>query len=179
MQVTKHGLAVALAAAFCLTLLGSPAYGAEKYYLQIEGVKQGAFKGSVKRNRSSWIEVAAFSAGAITPRDASTGQASGKRQHKPISITKEVDESSPQLFQAATTNEVLKNVVIQSVRVGPHGKEQVYQTITLKNAHIPQVKKIPGKGKQEQERFEFIFQEIQVTDIQGKTTATDDWTASK
>jgi type VI secretion system secreted protein Hcp len=177
MQVTKTGLA--LAAAFCLTLLGSQAYGAEKYYLQIEGVKQGPFKGGVERKGRSWIEVAAFSVGLISPRDAATGQASGKRQHKPISITKEVDESSPQLFQAATTNEVLKNVVIQSVRVDPRGKEQIYQTITLKNAHIPQIQKIGGKGKREEERFDLIFQEIQVTDIQGKVTATDDWTASK
>jgi type VI secretion system secreted protein Hcp len=179
MQVAKHGLAVTLVAAFYLTLLGSPASGAEKYYVKIEGVKQGPFKGETTKNRSNWIEVLSFSAGALAPRDASTGQASGKRQHKPISITKEVDESSPQLFKAATTNEVLKNVVIQSVRVDPRGKEQIYQTITLKNAHIPQVQKILGKGKREQERFELIFQEIQVTDVQGKVTATDDWTASK
>ena len=179
MRKAKSGLGIALAAAFCLTLLGSPAYGAEKYYLKMEGTKQGPFKGGVARNGSRWIEIVAFSAGVITPRDASTGQASGKRQHKPISITKEVDEASPQIFRAATTNEVLKDVVIQSVRPGPEGKEQVYQTITLTNAVISEVKKLSGKNKNEQERFELTFQKIMVTNLQGKTTATDDWLASK
>ena len=179
MQITKNAMGLALAAAFCLALLASPAHGAEKYYLKVEGTKQGSFKGGIERNGSRWIEITAFSVGLISPRDAATGQASGKRQHKPISITKEVDESSPQLFRAATTNEVLKDVVIQSVRLDPHGKEQIYQTITLKNAHIPQVQKIAGKGKREEERFDLIFQQIQVTDVQGKVTATDDWEASK
>jgi len=32
-----------------------------------------------------------------SPRDAATGQASGKRQHKPITVTKEVDKASPKL----------------------------------------------------------------------------------
>jgi hypothetical protein len=32
-----------------------------------------------------------------SPRDAATGQASGKRQHEPITIKKELDKSSPKL----------------------------------------------------------------------------------
>lgn len=39
---------------------------------------------------------------AVTsPRDAATGQASGKRQHKSITFTKELDKSSPLLAKAA------------------------------------------------------------------------------
>jgi type VI secretion system secreted protein Hcp len=179
MRIRRSVLRIAVAAGFCLTLLGSTAYGAEKYYVKIEGSKQGQFKGEVERNGSRWIEITAFSAGVQSPRDASSGQVSGKRQHKPISITKEVDEASPQIFRAATTNEVLKDVVIQSVRPGPKGQEQVYQTITLTNAVISEVKRLSGKNKNEQERFQFTFQKIEVTNLQGKTTATDDWLASK
>jgi type VI secretion system secreted protein Hcp len=178
MRMVKNRLGIALVAAFCLTLLGSPAYGAEKYYLRIEGLKQGPFKGGVARNGSRWIEIIAFSAGAESPRDAASGQASGKRQHKPIVITKEIDEASPQLLQAVTTNELLKEVVIQSVRPDPKGKGQVYQTITLTNAAIAKVKGVSGKNKNEEERFQFTFQKIEVTDVQGKKTATDDWLAS-
>ena len=32
-----------------------------------------------------------------SPRDAATGQASGKRQHKPLTVTKEMDKASPKL----------------------------------------------------------------------------------
>ena len=34
--------------------------------------------------------------GVTSPRDSSTGMATGKRQHKPLTITKEVDATSPQ-----------------------------------------------------------------------------------
>jgi type VI secretion system secreted protein Hcp len=179
MHITKNAVAFVLTAAFCLTLLASPAYSAEKYYLKVEGTKQGQFKGEVERNGSRWIEITAFSAGVQSPRDAATGQASGKRQHKPIVITKEIDKASPQLLQAVTTNEVLKEVVIQSVRPEPKGKEQVYQTITLTNAVISKVKGFSGKNKNEEEQFQFTFQKIEVTNLQGTKTATDDWLASK
>jgi len=36
-----------------------------------------------------------------TKRDAASGMASGKRQHKPIRITKELDKSTPLLIQAS------------------------------------------------------------------------------
>ncbi len=37
-----------------------------------------------------------------TQRDVSTGQATGKRQHQPFSVTKEFDKSSPKLLQSAS-----------------------------------------------------------------------------
>jgi hypothetical protein len=38
----------------------------------------------------------AASDGVKSPRDAATGQASGKRQHAPVKVTKEVESSAPQ-----------------------------------------------------------------------------------
>jgi type VI protein secretion system component Hcp len=38
-------------------------------------------------------------AGVVSPRDAASGQATGKRQHKPMTITKEMDAASPALVQ--------------------------------------------------------------------------------
>jgi len=40
---------------------------------------------------------------ATAPRDIASGQASGKRQHKPLVIVKEVDAASPKLAQACAT----------------------------------------------------------------------------
>jgi hypothetical protein len=37
-----------------------------------------------------------------TQRDVSTGQATGKRMHKPFSVTKELDQSSPKLMQSSS-----------------------------------------------------------------------------
>jgi type VI secretion system secreted protein Hcp len=167
----------------CLTLLPSLTYAAASYYLKIEGVNQGALKGQINRKGSLWIPVLGVSQGVQSPRDVATGQASGKRQHKPIVIRKEVDAASPQLYRAAISHEALKEVLIDFVRTDPRGKEEVYQTITLRGAHIADIKKIgnraAGDRPKEEEEISITYEEIQVTDKMGKTTATDDWQLSK
>lgn len=40
-----------------------------------------------------------------SPRDAASGLPTGKRQHKPMTITKELDKSSPTLEQPITSND--------------------------------------------------------------------------
>ena len=45
----------------------------------------------------------------VTP---ATGLATGKRQHKPFTITKELDKSTPLLMRAIYTNETLTSVLI-------------------------------------------------------------------
>src|SRR5579872_4319813 len=46
------------------------------------------------------IPILGFSMGVTAPRDSASGQASGKRQHKPIVVVKDVDTSSSQMFGA-------------------------------------------------------------------------------
>lgn len=172
----------AVGSALSFALFASAAPAAEKYYMKVEGTKQGEFKGNIARNGTKWIELTSFSYQVKPPLDSATGKASGKRQHQPVVIKKTVDSASPQLLQACTTNETLKEVVVQVTRTGPAGKEQLYQTVTLTNAHIPSAKKAGGKGtkkKNEEEEIQFTFQKIVVTDTNGKVTATDDWTLTK
>lgn len=45
----------------------------------------------------------ALSHSVTSPRDAASGLATGKRQHKPLAITKEWNKSSPQLFSLVVT----------------------------------------------------------------------------
>lgn len=45
----------------------------------------------------------ALSHSVVSPRDAASGLPTGKRQHKPMTITKELDKSSPQLFSLVVT----------------------------------------------------------------------------
>jgi len=45
----------------------------------------------------------ALSHSVTSPRDAASGLATGKRMHKPMTITKELDKSSPQLFSLVVT----------------------------------------------------------------------------
>jgi type VI secretion system secreted protein Hcp len=117
----------------------------------------------------------------------------GKRQHKPLVITKEVDSASPLLLNAHWTGEVLKGVDIQIT--GPasaqaRSPEQVYSTITLTNAEISSyTRNVPpltpqqsaGSGKSldtnELERFGFTFQKITYTNVSKKKGASDNWLA--
>jgi type VI secretion system secreted protein Hcp len=179
MRIPMGLLSGAMAAIFCLASPASPALGADKHYVKFEGTKQGQFKGEAPRSGGGWIEIQSFSQAVVSPRDASTGQASGKREHNPITIVKQVDVSSPQLSQAARSNELMREVLIQSVRTEPSGKEQVYQTIQLTNATVTSVERMAGGARNESERITLIYQKIQVTDSKGGVTATDNWIAPK
>jgi type VI secretion system secreted protein Hcp len=78
-------------------------------HLSVEGTKQGKFKGTGKNNI---IECTYYSYALVSPRDVATGMASGKRQHYPVMIYKEIDASSPQFAEALVTNESIKNQVL-------------------------------------------------------------------
>jgi type VI secretion system secreted protein Hcp len=75
-------------------------------YLKLKGQTQGDIKGSVtQKGREDSIMVIAYSHEVVSPRDAASGLPTGKRQHKPLVITKELDKSTPLLYQCLVTNE--------------------------------------------------------------------------
>src|SRR5271167_2435873 len=70
-------------------------------YLKLNGSKQGEIKGSVtQKGREGKIMVIAANHEVVSPTDSITGLPTGKRQHKPFRITKDVDRSSPLLYKA-------------------------------------------------------------------------------
>jgi type VI secretion system secreted protein Hcp len=160
-----------------------------EFYVSIEGTKQGKFKGESPREQ--WKEKfpgLSYSHQIQSPRDVATGQASGKRQHGPITVTKEWGPSSPQIFQALVTNEVLKSVLFEFIHTTPDGAEEVYQTIKLTNATVCSAQYLTGTGESagsaktqstydthELEQISFTYQKIEMEHLPGKTSASDDW----
>jgi type VI secretion system secreted protein Hcp len=160
---------------------------AYEFYVTIEGTRQGAFKGeSIREAHSNKIAGLAYHHAIKSPRDVATGLASGKRQHGPITITKEWGAASPQLLQALCTNEVLKSVLFEFFHTTPDGQEEVYHTITLTNATVSAIEYTTGIGDNskttsaydthELERVSFTYQRIVVESLTGQTSAEDDWT---
>lgn len=164
---------------------------AYEFYVTIEGTRQGAFKGeSIREAHSEKIAGLSYNHEIASPRDVATGQASGKRQHGPVIITKEWGAASPQLFQALVTNEVLKSVFFEFFHTTPDGLEEVYHTIKLINATVSKVKQMTGSGGEsassskttsaydthELEQISFTYQRIEVENLPGQTSAEDDWT---
>ncbi|HYQ43725.1 MAG TPA: type VI secretion system tube protein TssD [Polyangiaceae bacterium] len=162
---------------------------AHEFYVTITGTKQGAFKGeSIREKHSSKLSGLSYSHSIQSPRDVATGQASGKRQHGAVQITKEWGAATPQIFQALVSNEVLKDVLFEFVQTTPDGMEQVYYTVKLINATVSAVSYTTGGGESaesakttathdthELEKVSFTYQRIEVEHKAGKTSAVDDW----
>lgn len=144
--------------------------GSPGFSLTIEGTRQGVFPGG-------GIAGLKFSYEIKSSRDAASGQASGRRQHSPVVVTKAVGTASPQIFQAATTNETLKSVVVNL----PGGEEGGY-TIKLTNATVSDIKQytevLDGQTRV-LEDVSFTFQRIEVQDPGTSSMAVDDWISGR
>jgi type VI secretion system secreted protein Hcp len=158
-------------------------------YLKLKGQKQGDIKGSVtQKGREGKIMVIAVNHEIMSPRDAASGQATGKRQHKPFVITKEIDKSTPLLYNALVNNENITTWELQfftAKKAGPGaGAETNHYTVKLTNASIVDIKSIMLNNKNpdlvhyaEYEEIAFTYQKIEWTWVDGGITAMDDWVA--
>jgi len=126
--------------------------------VMVTGQKQGAFS-------QSPIAVTAVSHEIVSPGRAASGLPTGKRQHKPISITKPIDSTSPLFLTALVENENLSSVVITLTISG-----NTTETITLTNANVAQYDQHGGN-----ETWQFTYQKIEWQ--VGNAIAEDDWEA--
>lgn len=148
-------------------------------YMRIKG-KSIEIKGDVtQKGREGTIVVHAIDHTIVTPVDTSTGMATGKRQHKPFVITKEIDRSSPALHQALTQNETLTDVSIQFFQV-VNGVERNHYTVALKNARIVGLRHVmPDNNKADlarlpaYEELTLVYESITWTWNDGGLTASD------
>lgn len=161
---------------------------ADTIYVAIKGTKQGQFKGEAPQpNLVDKIMAHKFLYEVSSPRDIASGQASGKRQHKPMVIVKEWGAASPQLFQALVTNELLPEVLVDFVGVDQRtGQEMLTHRIRLTNAMVTNIlhtMEEPVSGakhgvalnRPHLEEISFIFQRIELEDLIGKTVVSDDF----
>lgn len=132
--------------------------------IEITGERQGEFQGS----DGPMMEIISFSHEIVSPRDAASGLPTGRRQHKPITITKEIDKASPLIFQALVDNENLTEILIGLLKDG-----NAVATVRLTNASVA------GRAqKGNYETISFVYQRIEWTWLDGNITAEDDWEAS-
>lgn len=157
-------------------------------YMWAKGQKSGAIEGSViQKGKEKSIAVIAATHQIETPRDPQSGLPTGQRMHKPFVITKELDKSTPTLYQILCTNENLSEVTIKfytpqiKAQTGV-GSEVNHFTVKLTNANIayinsemcnirdPELVKYP-----EYEEVSLVYQKIEWTWNDGGIMATDDW----
>ncbi len=110
-------------------------------YLCLEGQNQGSIQGSTQvKGHEGKILVQAVQHVIEIPKSPQTGLPTGKRVHGPMTLTKEIDKSSPKLFQALTSGEQLKDATLEYMRISPKGTEEKYYSVKLQNAIITSIR---------------------------------------
>jgi type VI secretion system secreted protein Hcp len=170
------------------TLGGAVPASAQEIFCTVFGMAQGEFQGDhggPGGDKAHQIPVLFLTEEITSPFDTATGHVTGKRQHKPITIIKELDASSPQFFKAAVNNETLRTVTCTFYRgfhsgTGTGGNARQYFQIVLTDATIIDYRDT-GDGVNgaahgdERERISLTYQKIDITDLDSGTTAEDRW----
>ena len=170
-----------------LTLVPLGALAALPAYMWATGETQGVINGSVDHpGRENSMEVVEFSHSRSQAIDSASGLPSGKRQHRPIRVTKPIDKASPLLANALTNNESLTTVRIDFYRSSSTGVEQQFYTVELLNARVTNISQssnarntgswdfIPTPAI---ETITLVYDKITWTWEDGGIAAEDDWIA--
>jgi type VI secretion system secreted protein Hcp len=157
-------------------------------YLKLKGQKHGEVKGSVtQKGREGKIMVISAHHEVLSPTDAASGLATGKHMHKPYVIAKELDKSSPVLYDILVNNENITEWELQfwttSLKGGTGaGTETQHYTVKLTNARIIDIgfrmlnNRNPDLQKYaEYEEIAFTYEKIEWIWNNGGITAQDDW----
>jgi type VI secretion system secreted protein Hcp len=182
--MTLMGIIRITLAAFVFVAFGTVTAQADSIYISIKGQKQGPFKGeALQKGFEGKIAGLKFRYELVSPRDIATGMATGRRQNKPVMITKEWGAASPQLFQALVTNEVLPEVVIDFVVADPKNPGMVLlsHSIKLTTALVTDISQstepIATGGVRLLEDVTFVFGAIELIDVRSNTMSRDTWIA--
>jgi len=158
-------------------------------YVTITGARQGPIKGEVTaKGREGSILLIALASQIAAPFDQASGAVTGRRQHRPIVITKPLDQATPKLYDALIKNEVLTDVTIKFWRPSADragagaGAEQQYFTIALTNAHITEIAFVSADTQDATkaaevpyEAVQLVYQKISWTWVEGGVVAEDNW----
>lgn len=104
-------------------------------FLKIDGIEGE----SQKKGHEKEIDIISFNFGASQHGSFHTGGAgggAGKAEIRDISITKEVDRSSPKLFSACASGKHIKEVIIYSQKAGDDKNALVYYKIKLEDVIV-------------------------------------------
>jgi type VI secretion system secreted protein Hcp len=107
----------------------------------------------------------ATTSSTVAPRDLSTGMASGKRMHKPITITAEMDKATPTLQKMVASGEAISQVEIVMCRKAG-GTQVVTGHYVLTNVMVSSIQAAgagaSSGGERPMESVSFTYQKIEM-----------------
>lgn len=161
-------------------------------YAFLKGQKTGQVKGSIiQKGREDSIGVIAVNHDIVSPRDPQSGLPTGQRMHKPWVFTKELDKSTPLLYNILCTNENITEAIFkfwtpQIKATTGVGSEVQHFTVKLTNANIASINfrmlnmRDPNLVKfVECEEVALTYEKIEWTWNDGGITSDDSWLERK
>jgi len=165
-------------------------------YLTIEGETQGPITSGTftadsvgntyQEGHEDEILVEAFKHNVTIPRDPQSGQPTGQRVHKPLTITKVFDKSSPLIYNALTSGEKMTKCELKFYRTSTAGQQEHYFTIELEDAIIVDIQAyMPNCQDPAQSHFtnledvSFSYRKITWRHEVSGTEGSDDWRSPK
>lgn len=106
----------------------------------------------------------------------------GGRSHRPLTIEKEIDRSSPLLYMAVARGMTLKSAELKWYRVNDAGREEEYFNMSMSNVkvvsispRVPNIKEQVSLHRNHFEVVEFQYEEIQWSYLDGNRIFKDGW----
>jgi type VI secretion system Hcp family effector len=106
------------------------------------------------------IECVAFDNEVDVAGAVGTGMATARRVYKGIKCTKKVDKTSPLIFKALVSNQLV-DASFKFYRSSPDGREDQFLTITIKSARVSNIRQTVVNGNL-MEDVVFVFPNIHV-----------------
>lgn len=136
--------------------------GIADVFLAVVGKKQGPIKGECRSvGHVDDISVLTWQWGLSAPTAVGTTQATHRRVHEALVVTKHLDSASTRLMSALSVNEHLKSVKL-SLRKAGLEKDDFF-TIELEAARVASLHVESDGNGGVHEVVKFVFQKIQVT----------------
>ena len=171
-----HRKFVSFIAGAMVLATAASASAANNIFMTLTGQKSGAVKGSVtQKGRENSIAVSAFEDEVMSPRDPASGLPTGKRQHKPIKVTIELDQSAPILYNMLSSNENITTLELKFWHPSASGVESQFYTVKLTNASIAEIHASTDATHPTTLDVSFTYQKIQWLWTDGGITAMDNW----
>lgn len=131
-------------------------------YMQIDGLKGDATDSAHK----DWIEIHSFNHTITQPASATAASSGGgtyaRAQHGDFEITKEIDLSSPKLYEMCSSGKAIKKIVIDLMRASGDAPVK-YMSIELDEAVISRVTATGNTGAAPMEMVAFNYGVIKWT----------------
>ncbi|ANG93465.1 Hcp family T6SS protein CtsH1 [Lelliottia amnigena] len=156
-------------------------------YLWLTDEAGNQVKGSVDMpGREGSVEIVELMHNVELPTDNLTGKITSKRKHGDYALIKEIDSTSPRLYQGVSSGRTFKQAVLRFYRINFNGIEEEYFRVTMDNVRVNYIEpfmmdiKNPSFEKHNHlEAFYLAYEKITWHYLDGNIIYSDLWNGDK